>query len=200
MLNLLDPSRKANNRKEEAINIKVFKHSLNWVAINTEGDTGHTEIQTAAYNIIGSQCMCTGRSHLAGHSTWTVEQVVKRLYWLQEIVNLLLKNLRKSYLTTDAVHQSHMSRGHLPHHYHPSLLLLQDRGYNLQSKPSLPADDSPVLSQRLPHGLPSPHSTTSYTVLTPHMYPRRCWALHWVQRRKYISINFYRQQGEITKN
>lgn len=41
---LLDSSREADDGEEEAVNIKVFKHALNWVAIDTEGDTGHTQI------------------------------------------------------------------------------------------------------------------------------------------------------------
>lgn len=62
---LLDSSREADDGEEEAVNIKVFKHALNWVAIDTEGDTGHTQIQTAAHDIIGSQRVCTGRGHLS---------------------------------------------------------------------------------------------------------------------------------------
>lgn len=68
ILNLLYSSREADDREEEAIHIEVFKHALNWVAIDTEGDTGHTQIQTAADNIISSEGVCTGRSHLPGDS------------------------------------------------------------------------------------------------------------------------------------
>lgn len=57
---LLDSSREADDGEEEAVHVKVFKHSLNWVAIDTKGDTRHTQIQTAAHDIIGSQCVCTG--------------------------------------------------------------------------------------------------------------------------------------------
>lgn len=68
ILYLLDSSRETDDREEEAIYIEVFKHALNWVAVNTEGDTGHAQIQTAADYVICSQGVCTGRSHLAGYS------------------------------------------------------------------------------------------------------------------------------------
>lgn len=60
ILYLLDSSREADDREEEAIYIEVFKHALNWVAINTERDTGHAQIQTAADDIICSQGVCIG--------------------------------------------------------------------------------------------------------------------------------------------
>lgn len=69
ILYLLDSSREADDGEKEAVHIEVFKHALNWVAINTEGDTGHAQIQTAADHIICSQGVCIGRSHLAGYST-----------------------------------------------------------------------------------------------------------------------------------
>lgn len=69
ILYLLHSSREADDRKEEAVHIEVFKHALNWVAVNTEGDTGHAQIQTAADNIICSQGVCVGRSHLARYGT-----------------------------------------------------------------------------------------------------------------------------------
>lgn len=68
-MSLLNPSREADDREEEAIHIEVFKHALNWVAVNTEGDTGHAQIQTAADDIICSQGVCAGRCHLAGYGT-----------------------------------------------------------------------------------------------------------------------------------
>lgn len=69
ILCLLDSSREADDGEEEAIYIEVFKHALNWVAINAEGDTGHAQIQTAADDVICGQGVCTGRSHLARYGT-----------------------------------------------------------------------------------------------------------------------------------
>ncbi len=60
ILYLLDSSREADDREEQAVHIEVFKHALNWVAVNTEGDTGHTQVQTAADNIICSQGVGVG--------------------------------------------------------------------------------------------------------------------------------------------
>lgn len=39
---LLDSSREADHREEEAVHIEVFKHALNRVPIDAEGDAGHT--------------------------------------------------------------------------------------------------------------------------------------------------------------
>lgn len=69
MLYLLDSSREADDGEKEAVNIEVFKHALNWVAVDTEGDTGHAQIQTATDDVICSQRVCTGRGHLAGYGT-----------------------------------------------------------------------------------------------------------------------------------
>ena len=69
VLYLLDSSREADHREEEAIYIEVFKHALNWVTVDTEGDAGHTQIQTAADDVICSQGVCVRRSHFAGYGT-----------------------------------------------------------------------------------------------------------------------------------
>lgn len=60
---LLDSSGEANNREEEAIQVEVLEHALNRMAVYAERDTGHTEIQTAAHNIICCQDVLIGRCH-----------------------------------------------------------------------------------------------------------------------------------------
>lgn len=42
LLYLLDSSREADHREEQAVHIEVFKHALNWVSVDAEGDAGHT--------------------------------------------------------------------------------------------------------------------------------------------------------------
>lgn len=59
-LHLLDSSREADDGEEQTIHIEVLKHALDRVAINTEGDAGHAQIQTTADNIISSQSVRTG--------------------------------------------------------------------------------------------------------------------------------------------
>lgn len=58
VLCLLDASREADHREEEAVHVEVLKHALNWVSVDPEGDAGHTQIQAAADNIICSQGVC----------------------------------------------------------------------------------------------------------------------------------------------
>lgn len=43
-ISLPDSSREADHREEKAICIEIFKHALNWLAINPKGDTGHAEV------------------------------------------------------------------------------------------------------------------------------------------------------------
>ncbi|TNN66596.1 hypothetical protein EYF80_023130 [Liparis tanakae] len=59
-------SREADDREEEAVHIEVLKHALNRVAVDTEGDAGHAQIQAAADDVVSSQGVCAGRRHLAG--------------------------------------------------------------------------------------------------------------------------------------
>lgn len=79
-LHLLDSSGEADDGEEEAVHVEVFKHALNWVAIDTEGDTGHAQIQTATDDILSIKGVCTGRSNLASNSTCTAEHRAKKPY------------------------------------------------------------------------------------------------------------------------
>lgn len=90
MLNWLDSSREADDREEETVHIKVLKHALNWMAIDAEGDTGHTQIQAAADYVVCSQSVSIGRSHLAGHSTCTAKQNI-----LTSAASLFISNTLK---------------------------------------------------------------------------------------------------------
>lgn len=56
----LDSSREAGHREEEAVRVEVLKHSLNRLAVDPEGDTGHAEVQTAAHHVLCSQKMLIG--------------------------------------------------------------------------------------------------------------------------------------------
>lgn len=49
---ILDPSRKADNGKEEAICVEALKHALNRLSIDSKGDAWSSKIQTAADYII----------------------------------------------------------------------------------------------------------------------------------------------------
>lgn len=50
----------ADDREEKAIQVEVLKHSLDRMAVDTEGDTGHAQIQTAADNVLCCQDVLVG--------------------------------------------------------------------------------------------------------------------------------------------
>lgn len=56
----LDSSREAGHREEEAVRVEVLKHALDWLAIDPEGDAGHTEVQAAAHHVLCSEKMLVG--------------------------------------------------------------------------------------------------------------------------------------------
>lgn len=67
---LPDSSREADHRVEKAICVEIFKHALNRLAINPKGDTGHTQVQAAAYHILWFQKVLTGWIYWLGNASW----------------------------------------------------------------------------------------------------------------------------------
>lgn len=49
---LRNACREADNREEKAVQVEVLKHALNRMPIDTEGNTGHAQIQTAADHVL----------------------------------------------------------------------------------------------------------------------------------------------------
>lgn len=52
--------READDGEEKAVQVEVLKHSLDRMAVDTEGDTGHAQIQTAADNVLCCQDVLVG--------------------------------------------------------------------------------------------------------------------------------------------
>ncbi len=57
---LRDACREADNREEQAVQVKVLKHALNRMPVDTEGNTGHAQIQTAADHVLCCQGVLIG--------------------------------------------------------------------------------------------------------------------------------------------
>lgn len=74
----LDPSREARHWEEKAIRVEVLKHALNWLAIDSEGDTGHTEVQAAAHHIFWSKEMLIGWANSPRNAACTGYTEVQR--------------------------------------------------------------------------------------------------------------------------
>lgn len=66
---LRNACREADDWEEEAIQVEVLKHSLDGMAVDTEGDTGHAQIQTAADHVLRCQDVLVGRSNVAWNTT-----------------------------------------------------------------------------------------------------------------------------------
>ena len=58
-----DPGGEADYGEEEAVQVEVLKHALHRVTVDTEGDTGHAQIQAAAHHVLRCQDMLIGRGH-----------------------------------------------------------------------------------------------------------------------------------------
>ena len=52
---LRDACRETDNREEQAVQVEVLKHALNRMPIDTEGNAGHAQIQTAADHVLCCQ-------------------------------------------------------------------------------------------------------------------------------------------------
>lgn len=73
---LLDPSREADRREKQTVEIEVLEHALNGMSVNTEGDTGHAQIQTAAHHILSRKNVLIGWRHLTWYATWWKHNVI----------------------------------------------------------------------------------------------------------------------------
>lgn len=66
----LDSSWEAGHREEEAVRVEVFKHALNRLTVDPEGDAGHTEVQAATHHILRSQKMLIGGVNGPSNAAW----------------------------------------------------------------------------------------------------------------------------------
>lgn len=57
---LRNACREADDREEQAIQVEVLKHALDWMPIDSEGNTGHAQIQTATDHVLCCQDVVTG--------------------------------------------------------------------------------------------------------------------------------------------
>lgn len=80
-----------------------------------------------------------------------------------------------THLTRGEGHQIRRRRGHLRHHFHPTLHPLQGRVSTPLWKPSPLAGEWLQQSRMAQCGPPSTHNTTSYTVQILHWHPEKYW-------------------------
>lgn len=66
---LLNACRKADNGEEQAVQVEVLKHALNRMPIDTEGNTGHAQIQTAADHVLRCQDVLIGCGNMARNTS-----------------------------------------------------------------------------------------------------------------------------------
>lgn len=92
---LLDPSWEADCREKQTIEVEVLEHALNRMSINTEGDAGHAQIQTAAHYILGRKNVVIGRRHLTWYATWWEHNAIDVL----SVISMSWKRQRKVILT-----------------------------------------------------------------------------------------------------
>lgn len=67
---LRNARREADNGEEKAVQVEVLKHSLNGMPVDTEGDAGHAQIQTAADYILSSQDVLIGGGNMARNTSY----------------------------------------------------------------------------------------------------------------------------------
>lgn len=87
----------------------------------------------------------------------------------------LWRKMDGTYLTRGEGHQIRRRRGHLRHHFHPTLHPLQGRVSTPLWKPSPLAGEWLQQSRMAQCGPPSTHNTTSYTVQILHWHPEKYW-------------------------
>jgi len=62
---LLHACREADDGEEQAVQVEVLEHALNRMPVDSEGDTGHAQVQTAADHVLGCQEVLIGRGDMA---------------------------------------------------------------------------------------------------------------------------------------
>lgn len=68
--------READNREKQAVQIEVLKHALHRMPIDTEGNTGHAQIQTAANHVLCCQDVLIGCGNMTRNtSCGRIEQI-----------------------------------------------------------------------------------------------------------------------------
>lgn len=137
---LLNAGREADHREEQAVQVEVLKHALNRMPVDTEGNTGHAQIQAAADHVLCCQDVVIGRGDVTRNASCRNTERIQ--YYFVSSCKYIVPIQRGDgvlYLTRGEARRSRRSRGHLQPRCPPSLPLHQGKDCSPPSGPSPPA-------------------------------------------------------------